>query len=292
MTGAGEPPMPGMSNRMTGRLGSRASANGCSSSRLTPMPLHSSSGGQPGAPGRTDPRMARPPTLRILICSAGPPRCGRLRTGPGPGPALPSPAGPGPGWSVVIDVCARGITSRLESGAAGLRGRGPLIPAALGQPARVVRPPGPVTGLGLAQPFLRVLRAVPGYLVPRLVVARRVDHRGDVPAGGQHEPLLAGEQLSGPVAALPGADVVGNPGDDIGIAVDGGQVQRRSEHGRGAGPDQRVGRAQPEEVPVQAGGHPGGVRVPEQDVERRGLPAEQVVVDPVVPDQVVGTQPG
>ena len=43
---------------------------------------------------------------------------------------------------------------------------------------------------------------------------------------------------------------------------------------------------------MQARGHPGGVRVPEQDVERRWLLAEQVVVDPVVPDQVVRPQPG
>ena len=43
---------------------------------------------------------------------------------------------------------------------------------------------------------------------------------------------------------------------------------------------------------MQARGHPGGVRVPEQDVERCWLLAEQVVVDPVVPDQVVRPQPG
>ncbi len=43
---------------------------------------------------------------------------------------------------------------------------------------------------------------------------------------------------------------------------------------------------------MQARGHPGGVRVPEQDVERRRLASEQVVVDPVIPDQVVRPQPG
>ena len=43
---------------------------------------------------------------------------------------------------------------------------------------------------------------------------------------------------------------------------------------------------------MQARGHPGGVRVPEQDVERWRRASEQVVVDPVVPDQIVRTQPG
>ena len=41
-----------------------------------------------------------------------------------------------------------------------------------------------------------------------------------------------------------------------------------------------------------AGGHPGGVGVPEQDVERGWLLAQQVVVHPVVPDQVAGPKPG
>jgi hypothetical protein len=63
--------MPGMSNRMTGRRGSRASTNGWSSSRLTPIPLHSSNGGQPGVPSRTETRRARPPTVTILIRSPG-----------------------------------------------------------------------------------------------------------------------------------------------------------------------------------------------------------------------------
>ena len=63
--------MPGMSNRMTGRRGSSASTNGWNSSRLAPMPLHSSSGGQPAVPSRTETRMVRPPTAKTLIRSGG-----------------------------------------------------------------------------------------------------------------------------------------------------------------------------------------------------------------------------
>jgi len=47
----------------------------------------------------------------------------------------------------------------------------------------------------------------------------------------------------------------------------------------------------PDEVAVQAGRQPDAVLVPVQDVERGRVLAEQVVVDEVVPDQVVGTQP-
>ena len=55
---------------------------------------------------------------------------------------------------------------------------------------------------------------------------------------------------------------------------------------------QRVAQGDLDEVAVQRGGHPGGVGVPVQDVERRRRLALQVVVDPVVPDQVVGPEPG
>src|SRR6266568_4651163 len=229
MTGAGEPPIPGMSNRMTGRRGSSASTNGWNSSRLIPMPLHSSSGGQPGVPSRTEMRMARPPIVRILIRSgglSGPARRSRPRTRPRADPARSSPASPGRVGSMVIDIGSWRLGDWHQPAAAQFRGGGPLLPAAFGQPARVVRPPGPVAGLGQAQPLLGVFRALLGHLVPGLLVARRIDHRGDVPAGRQQEPGPATQQLSGPVAALPGADVVGDPGDDVAVLVDRGQVYR------------------------------------------------------------------
>src|ERR1700722_13849413 len=232
MTGAGEPPMPGMSNRMTGRRGSSTSTNGWNSSRLAPMPLHSSSGVQPAVPSRTETRMVRLPTARTLIRSGGPGgplRRSRPRTRPRPDSARSSPAGTGGTGgdsSAVIDIRSRCGADRRQPAAAQIRGRGLLLAAALGQAASPVRPPGPVQGLGTAQPFLGVLRALLGHLVPGLLVARRIDHRGDVPAGRQDEPGAAAQQLSGPVAGLPGTDVVGDPGDDVAVAVDRGQVYR------------------------------------------------------------------
>ena len=64
------------------------------------------------------------------------------------------------------------------------------------------------------------------------------------------------------------------------------------EHGGRAGLGQRVADRHVDEAAVQPGGHPGGVGVPVEDVEGRRRLALQVVVDPVVPDQVVGPQPG
>src|SRR6266487_1540969 len=226
MTGAGEPPMPGMSNRMTPRRGSSASTNGWSSSRLAPMPLHRSSGGRPGVPSRAATRTARPPAVRLLIRSADSARSRRRPTRARPVPGRSFPAGRGQDMSMVIDVCSRRVADRRQTAAAGLiRGR-LLLTTVLGQPARVVRPPGADTGLCAPEPVLRIRRVVLGHLVSRLVVSGWIDHRGDVPAGGQREPAAAGEQLSGPVAALPGANMVGDPGDYVAVPVDRGQVHR------------------------------------------------------------------
>src|SRR5260370_36343216 len=206
-----------MSNRMTGRRGSSASTNGWNSSRLPPMPLHSSSGGRPGVPSRTETRMARPPTVRILIRPADPGRRSRPRTRPRADPARSSPAGPGRGGSMVIDIRSRRGADRGQAAAAQFVGSGLVLAAAFGQPVRVIRPPGPGAGLRDPQPLLWILRALLGHLVPGLVVAGRIDHRGDVPAGGQGEPLTAGEQLGGPAAALPGADVVRDSGGNVAV---------------------------------------------------------------------------
>ena len=111
-------------------------------------------------------------------------------------------------------------------------------------------------------------------------------------AGGEHEPGVAAEQLGAAVAVLPGRDVVGDAGDNVGVGVDLGQVDGRAEGADRARVDQVVAHRDVDEVGVQPRRHPGGVGVPEQDVERRRLLAEQVVVDPVVPDQVAGPEPG
>ena len=55
---------------------------------------------------------------------------------------------------------------------------------------------------------------------------------------------------------------------------------------------ERVGEVEVDVVAMQAGRQAGRIGIPVQDVESRRLVAEQVVVDPVVPDQVVRPHPG
>ena len=141
-------------------------------------------GGRPGVPSRTATRIERPPTLRILIRSAGPPRRRRPSIRPRPDSGRSSPPGPARDGSMVVNIRSRRVADRLQPAAAQFSGRGLLVAAALGQPVRVVRPPGPVAGLRPEQPLLGIFRALLGHLVAGLGVVGRVDHGGDVPAGG------------------------------------------------------------------------------------------------------------
>jgi hypothetical protein len=112
-----------------------------------------------------------------------------------------------------------------------------------------------------------------------------------VPAGAEDELAVPAEQLRGPVGAVPGDDVVGVAGDHEGVARHPAEVDRRAEHLQGAA-DEPVAQVQVQEVRVQRRRQAGRVPVPEQDVERRRVLSQEVVVDPVVPDQVVGAEPG
>ncbi len=57
--------MPGTSKATTPMAGSSAATNGAMWSRLTPMPLHSRSGGLPGSPSRRQIRRRWPRTVTI-----------------------------------------------------------------------------------------------------------------------------------------------------------------------------------------------------------------------------------
>src|SRR5215207_7976719 len=182
-TGRGEPPTPGTSKRITVRRRSSASTNGCSTSRLAPIPFISSSGGASGSvPVRAATRSVRPPAVTERTYS---PRPGASRDG-----------------LLVEDICAGRLGQLLElPGQIGRRRD--LLAGALAQPGHEVRPPGALHRLGRVQPLLRVRRGLLGHLERGLRVARRVDQRSDVPAGGQHEPAVAAQQLGAAVAGLP-----------------------------------------------------------------------------------------
>ena len=130
-----------------------------------------------------------------------------------------------------------------------------------------------------------------GDEVRRLRVVRRVEDRLDVTAVAQHELAVPAQQLRGAVCAVPRDDVVGVAGDDEAVARDLAEVDRGAEHVERA-LDEPVGQVQVEEVGVQPGRQPCGVVVPVEDVEGGWVLAQQVVVDPVVPHEVVGAQPG
>ena len=103
---------------------------------------------------------------------------------------------------------------------------------------------------------------------------------------------MAGDHLGAAVAGLPRRDVVGHPGRHVRVAGDAGEVDRRTEDRHGARVHQLVGGHHVEQLVMEAASQPGRVRVPGEDVEGRRVLAEQVVVHPVVPHQVVGAQPG
>ncbi|MNI12734.1 hypothetical protein D3C73_659280 [compost metagenome] len=77
-------------------------------------------------------------------------------------------------------------------------------------------------------------------------------------------------------------------------AVDGDllQIDRRATHFQSARVGQRVVLEEVQQIAVQSGRQTRVVVVPVEDVERRWLLAQQVVVDEVAPDQVVGAHPG
>ena len=141
--------------------------------------------------------------------------------------------------------------------------------------------------------MLRIFRVDRAGPERRLGVAGRVDQCRDVTAGGQHVAVvLAAEQARAAIGGLPRGDVVGDAADDVGVGGDLAQVDRAAQHADRAGGDQRVAQPHQHHVAVQRGGHPGGVGVPEQHVERRRLAALHVVVHHVPPHQVGGPQPG
>src|SRR6266508_122313 len=213
----GEPPTPGTSKRITSRSGSRASTSGCSTSKLAPMPQHSSSGVRSPSPGRTSYRIFCPWTVRSGIAHVA----------------------PGSGLERVQPGAAERVRRRLPR------------TAALAQPRGVVRPPGTRLRGRCLEPDVRVRRVLVVGLERRLRVPGRVDHGGDVPAGGQHEPALAAEQLGAAVAGLPRADVVRDPRDDVRRNRHLAEVDGRAEHPRGAGLGERVRHAHVDEVAVQ-----------------------------------------
>src|SRR6266567_8785156 len=136
---------------------------------------------------------------------------------------------------VVEDVGARSVGERWQAAAAQLLGCRFLRAAAFAEPGHGIWPPAALHGLGGLQPLFRVARIVLVHLVAGLRVARRIDQRGDVTAGGQDEPAVAAEQLGAAVAVLPRRDVVSDSGNEVRVDREPGQVDGYAEDGHRAG---------------------------------------------------------
>src|SRR3546814_17079626 len=94
------------------------------------------------------------------------------------------------------------------------------------------------------------------------------------------------------VAGLPRGDVVVGAGQGEDVGGDLLEVDRCTAHFQCIGPDQRVVLEHLDEVAMERRRQPGGVVVPEQNVDNRRLFAPPVVVDTVVTDPVVGSHTG
>src|SRR3990167_11392956 len=313
--GVEEPPTPGTSKAITSRSLSSARTKGMTSSKLAPMPLKISRGAIFPMPGRTAVRMVWPSRSIVRNTKGKDMRAGPMNenTGwdrPDHSQNKPDrPLGRSAGWasgtsrcrgqwcagrsrSTFVYVGSRCRLARRELFAAQFARRFLAGAGAFGQPLLPVQPPG-VGVLGrTCLPVFRLARQFRVGHVATLGVARRVEDALDMPAVGQDELALAAEQVGRLVACLPGGDVVGGAGEAEYVAGDLLEVDRRATDFQGAGTDQRVGLEHVDELAVQCGGQARGVVVPVEDVEHRRFIAEQVVVDPVVPDQVVGAHPG
>src|SRR4029450_6216447 len=98
------------------------------------------------------------------------------------------------------DISAGSVTQWLQAAAAKLGRWVPSGPAAVPQPFDVVVPPGAVGTPRRLHELGRVLRILLGHLVVRLGVAWRVDDRGDVAAGRQHQPGNSAPQVKRAIA--------------------------------------------------------------------------------------------
>src|SRR3954451_11788382 len=121
--------------------------------------------------------------VKPVISSSGSPRPWRSKYSRAPltGTLLP-------------DIGPRGVAERLVAGAAERLRRRALGTRALVEPRRPVAPPRAGRPRRARQPRVGVFGQRVVGPVGRLRVSGRVDERGDVTAGGEHEPGVRAEQ--------------------------------------------------------------------------------------------------
>ncbi|SAL07903.1 hypothetical protein AWB81_08397 [Caballeronia arationis] len=113
-----------------------------------------------------------------------------------------------------------------------------------------------------------------------------------MPARTQHVTRVAAECARRVVDASPGRDVVGHASHHVRVARDLGQIDRRAKDVQCPGLGEEVVLEDVEQLAVQLRRKACRVVVPVENVEGRRRLAEQIVVDPEVPDEIVGSHPG
>src|SRR5712692_8110737 len=202
MCGAGEPPVPGTSKRMTSMAGFRASTKGWSTSRLTPIPLMSSNGVRVPSPFRMTIRRRCPLTVMVRVSA-----CGLVSDGMNHPSQYVTRSKPN---VLRLEHIGAGCwCSRLILGAPQFSWCGLLLTGALAQPVSPILPPGACALLCTSLPLLGISRVVLIDEVRRLRIARWVQQGLDVATITQDKLDLAPQQLRGRIAALPWRDVVG-----------------------------------------------------------------------------------
>ena len=120
---------------------------------------------------------------------------------------------------------------------------------------------------------------------------RRIDDAGDVAGTAQHELVGPAQHPRTGIGGGPRRDVVLDGGNEVGGRLHFRQVDGRPVEGDGARFDQLVADVHLAQVKqVHGHRHARRIRIPVQQVERKRVLAQQVVVDIEGPDQVVGAQ--
>src|SRR4051812_8149649 len=106
------------------------------------------------------------------------------------------------------------------------RWSGHFVAAIAAIPSRPMRPPTAAVLRCAGKPVLSSLRKRRVQEILRLWIGRWIHDALDVATRGEHEVDLATQDMSGLIAGLPGCDVVGDPGDDVGGHPDLRHVDR------------------------------------------------------------------
>ena len=107
----------------------------------------------------------------------------------------------------------------------------------------------------------------------------------------QYKADIAAQELRAAIAGMPGRNMVSGSRNNVFVTVQTGEIDLFAQYLEGTRPDQWVGLNLIQEITVQLRRQAGSVIVPIQNIEYRGFIAHQVIVDYIIPDQVIGSHP-